>query len=242
MFALYFVSISVTAHSIVATVAKVKPSIVGVGTHNPLTAPRSVLKGTGFVIGDGRYVVTNFHVVDGKIDKQKSQSWVVFAGVGRQPKVIKADIVAIDKTHDLAILKIDQVLPALELASSEFVADGTDVAFSGYPIGAVLGLYPVTHRGMVAALTPVAIPVVDTKQLTIEMRKRLRDPYYVYQLDGTAYPGNSGSPVYDLVSGKVVAIINKVFVKKTKEAVLSDPSGITYAIPVKYLHDLENSL
>jgi hypothetical protein len=39
-------------------------------------------------------------------------------------------------------------------------------------------------------------------------------------------------------TGEVIAVINKVFVKTTKEAVLSQPSGITYAIPVKYIHQL----
>lgn len=230
------------AHSIVSVVANVKPSIVGVGTHDPLAAPRDVIKGTGFVIGDGSLIATNYHVVDGKVDKLKSQSWVIFAGSGRQSKVIKVEVVAVDEIHDLALLKMQEKLSPLPLATSEFIADGTDVAFTGYPIGSILGLYPVTHRGMISALTPIAVPVVDSKQLTIAMRKRLRDPFYVYQMDATAYPGNSGSPVYNLHNGEVVAIINKVFVKKTKEAVLSDPSGITYAIPVKYLDDLINSL
>ena len=57
----------------------------------------------------------------------------------------------------------------------------------------------------------------------------------VYQLDATAYPGNSGSPLYDANTAEVIGIINKVYVKSTREAVLSDPSGITYAIPVKFL-------
>jgi len=45
-------------------------------------------------------------------------------------------------------------------------------------------------------------------------------------------------------TGKVVGIINKVFVQATKEAVISKPSGITYAIPVKYLHQIikENNI
>jgi len=60
----------------------------------------------------------------------------------------------------------------------------------------------------------------------------------VYQLDATAYPGNSGSAMYHASTGEVVGIINKVFVQESKEAVISKPSGITYAIPVKYLHQL----
>jgi len=44
--------------------------------------------------------------------------------------------------------------------------------------------------------------------------------------------------MYDMKNGEVLGIINKVFVQATKEAVISNPSGITYAIPVKYLHQI----
>mgnify|MGYP006381527409 CR=1 FL=1 len=71
-----------------------------------------------------------------------------------------------------------------------------------------------------------------------EQIKRIRSPFEVYQLDAVAYPGNSGSPVYDVRTGRVVGVINSVLVKKTKEAALTDPSGITYAIPVRYVRAL----
>ena len=54
----------------------------------------------------------------------------------------------------------------------------------------------------------------------------------------TAYPGNSGSPVYHIESGEVVGVINKVFVSQGKESALSAPSGISYAIPVKHVDAL----
>ena len=57
----------------------------------------------------------------------------------------------------------------------------------------------------------------------------------LYQLDATAFPGNSGSPVYEPATGRVIGIINKVIVKDTKESALSSPSGISYAVPVKYI-------
>jgi S1-C subfamily serine protease len=60
----------------------------------------------------------------------------------------------------------------------------------------------------------------------------------IYQLDITAYPGNSGSPLYAADSGEVIGVLNKVFVKEAKETVLEKPSGISYAIPVKYLIEL----
>ncbi len=66
----------------------------------------------------------------------------------------------------------------------------------------------------------------------------LRDPYQVFQLDATAYPGNSGSPLLSLSDGAVIGVINKVLVKRTRENVLKDPSNITYAVPARHLRRL----
>lgn len=231
---------SLNAHShLVETVALTKPSIVGIGIHTPTGRPKNQLFGSGFVIGDGNYVVTNSHVIEQELDESLLQKLAVFSGKGRAAKVILATLIAQDKEHDIAILKIEgNALPALKLAGSHFLPEGSDIAFTGFPIGAVLGLYPVTHRGIIAAITPTITPVDDSRQISIAMLKRLRDPYLVYQLDATAYPGNSGSAMYNVESGEVVGIINKVFVQQSKETVISKPSGITYAIPVKYLHQL----
>jgi V8-like Glu-specific endopeptidase len=95
---------------------------------------------------------------------------------------------------------------------------------------------------MISSITPVAIPANNSKELTLEQVKQLKkNPYKVYQIDGTAYPGNSGSPVYDSENGNVVAVVNKVLVKKTRESALTDPSAITYAIPVEHLRALINN-
>tara|TARA_R110000803_G_scaffold135160_1_gene202119 strand:- start:14084 stop:14818 length:735 start_codon:yes stop_codon:yes gene_type:complete len=231
---------SSTAYSsLVETVGLIKPSVVGIGVYTPTGQPKNQLYGSGFVIGDGTYVVTNSHVIAKELDEGLLQELVVFTGKGVAAKVRIATLIATDKEHDIAILKIKgQPLPALQLAQSKFKPEGSSIAFTGFPIGAVLGLYPVTHRGIIAAVTPTIIPVDDSRQISIAMIKRLRDPYLVYQLDATAYPGNSGSAMYDLETGKVIGIINKVFVQESKETVISKPSGITYAIPVKYLHQL----
>ena len=122
------------------------------------------------------------------------------------------------------------------LGDSQRVREGDDCLFTGFPIGMVLGLFAATHRAMVSALTPVALPPGNARELDSRMVKRLSTgSYTVFQLDATAYPGNSGSPLYLAGSGEVVGIINMVFVKGTKEAALSAPSGITYAIPVQPL-------
>ncbi|HHH13603.1 MAG TPA: serine protease, partial [Thiolapillus brandeum] len=109
---------------------------------------------------------------------------------------------------------------------------------TGFPLGMVLGLYPVTHRGIISAITPAAIPAGSSRRLNAARIKRLRNPFMVYQLDAIAYPGNSGSPLYLPATGEVIGVVNSVFIKDSKESVLSSPSGISYAIPVKYVHRL----
>jgi S1-C subfamily serine protease len=218
------------------TVEKIKPSVVGIGVHTPSGRQKNNLNGSGFVIGNGQYVVTNHHVLPKELDSNLLQKMAIFTGSGKSAKVRMADVVASSQLHDIAVLKIHGApLPAMKLADKNFRREGSYVAFSGFPIGAVLGLYPVTHRGIIASITPTIIPVDNAQQISIKMLKMLRNPYLVYQLDATAYPGNSGSALYDVDTGEVIGIINKVFVQESKEAVISKPSGITYAIPVKYL-------
>jgi S1-C subfamily serine protease len=226
------------SHSIVEVVAKVKPSVVGIGLYDALGVQTHQLRGTGFVFGDGTLVATNYHVISQKLDPLKVQYHIVFSGSGRQPTIHKAEIIAKDLDHDLAILKLSTVLTPIKLAASNYVEDGTEVLLTGFPIGAVLGLYPATHRGIVAATTPDVIPTAHSSRLSINMLDRLEKKFMIYQLDITAYPGNSGSPLYTADSGEVIGILNKVFVKESKETVLEKPSGISYAIPVKYLTQL----
>jgi len=222
------------------TIKNIKPSIVGVGTIQPTRAPKSLFMGTGFVVGDGQYVVTNAHVLPEILDYEKNEKLAVFLpATGNQITGLIVKKIAVDKHHDLALLKLTNArLPALELAKDENVLEGKRYAFTGFPVGMIIGLTPVTHEGIVSAITPIVIPAQNSGKLNPTIIKRQRNPYHVYQLDATAYPGNSGSPLYDIKSGKVVAVINKVFVKESKEAVLKDPSGITYAIPVKYVKAL----
>ena len=102
----------------------------------------------------------------------------------------------------------------------------------------MLGLYPVTHRGIISCVVPIAVPQGGTRALSSAQLKRLEHPFEVFQLDAVAYPGNSGSPVYELAHGEVVAILNSVLVKAAKESVLKDPSAIAFAIPVVHLKAL----
>ena len=86
---------------------------------------------------------------------------------------------------------------------------------------------------------PIVLPSLTSGRLDPRAIAQLqRTPFLIYQLDATAYPGNSGSPVYDPASGAVVGVINMTFLKSLKENAISQPSGITYAIPVTHVRDL----
>jgi S1-C subfamily serine protease len=223
-----------------ATIQAVKPAIVGVGTFLATRRPPAELSGTGFAVADGRHAITSLHVVNEALDSAKRERFVVFSGEGEAAAARDAEVVAADPVHDTALLRFDGPgLPTLGLAGGDDGREGEEIAFTGFPLGGALGLHPVTHRGIISAWTPITSPVVDPSQLTTAMIRQLEEgPFHVYQLDATAYPGNSGSPLYRALDGIVLGIVSSVFVKGAKETAITDPSGITYAIPIRYGRDL----
>jgi serine protease Do len=223
------------------TIEQIKPSIVGIGTFQKTRSPALKFIGTGFAVSDGSLVVTNAHVLPEVINSDKMESLIVIvAGKGKEPEIRNTVQVALDKEHDVALLKISgEPLPVMKLGDSGTVREGQVFAFTGFPIGMVLGFHPVTHKGMVSSINPVVLPALNSKQLDVKMIAQIKKSAYpVFQIDGTAYPGNSGSPLYDPDTGIVYGIINMVFVKGMKESALSDPSGISYAIPINHALDL----
>ncbi|MFL9923633.1 serine protease [Herbaspirillum lusitanum] len=221
------------------TIATIKPSIVGIGTFLQLRSPAISFVGTGFVVGDGLSVVTNAHVIPGVIDDEHKETLKVTISRGKSTEYRDATLVALDKLHDLALLKISgPPLPAMKLGDSDSVREGQMLAFTGFPLTIILGFHPVTHKGMVAAITPIATQAPSSRALDVKAIVQLqRNAYDVFQLDGTAYPGGSGSPLYDPETGAVLGVINKV-VNATKESAITNPSGITYAIPANFVRDL----
>ena len=229
---------SVPAAELPDIIARVKPSIVGIATVQKTRVPPLKLLATGFVVADGRHAITNAHTIPEEIDSVGGEFLAVITSENAV-SVRPASVLASDRVHDLALLEFEgSSMPVMRIGDSRGVREGEMYVFSGFPIGMVLGMRPVTHRGMISAITPIAIPQLSPKLLSPRMIKQLRDPYEVFQLDATAYPGNSGSPLYDPRTGAVVGVINKVFVKESKEAVLEKPSGITYAIPSEHVSRL----
>ncbi len=223
------------------TIARVKPSVVIVGTFKATNSPRFNIRGTGFVAGDGNLAVTNAHVIPEGAEVDTDAKIVIQVRIGQNElQMRQATVLEIDKLHDLALLKFDgAAVPKLVVRDSDTVREGQAIAFMGFPIGGALGFSPVTHRGMVSSITAIVLPTANSQQLNARTITSLRSGSFdIFQLDATAYPGNSGGPLFDADSGEVLGVINMVFIKGTKESALTNPSGISYAIPSKFILQL----
>ncbi|HEY4080384.1 MAG TPA: serine protease [Burkholderiaceae bacterium] len=235
---------SAVAQTLPDLVARAKPSVLLVGTNAEVDNPRFTFRGTGFVVGDGNRAITNVHVLpepDALAGAGGLRELVVQARNGDGSWSIRAaQVIAMDRPHDLALLKFEgPAVPPLELAAKGRAREGAEIAIMGFPLGGALGFSTVTHHGILAAITGIALPPPNARALNEHAIRQLRDGSFdIYQLDATAYPGNSGGPMFDVQTGEVLGIINMVLVKGSKETALSQPSGISYAIPAYFAAEL----
>lgn len=149
-------------------------------SHDALSA------GTGFIISNDGYILTNHHVVDGADD-------IVIRLSDRRE--FQAQIVGVDRRSDLALLKINaKGLPAAEFADVSQLKVGQWVLAIGSPFG----LDYSASVGIVSAIGR-SIPT-DTG-----------DNYVPFiQSDVALNPGNSGGPLLNL-EGKVIGINSLIF-------------------------------
>jgi len=147
--------------------------------------------GSGVILDPDGYIVTNAHVVQGayKVQVQLAapRRTAMRSIIGPRPRMVGAQIVAIDEETDLSVLKVDEKsLPFLELADSDSVKSGQLVLAFGSP----LGLDSSVTLGVVSAVA---------RQLEPD------DPMIYIQTDASINPGNSGGPLVD-TDGRVVGI------------------------------------
>jgi serine protease Do len=227
-------------------VERIKPSVVAVGTYQKTRSPGFAFRASGFAVGDGTLIATAAHAVPDALPAEAREAMnretmmvLVYVSGSREPQSREAKIVAVDRLHDVALLRVGGApLPAVKFGNSEAVKDGQSVAFTGFPIGNSLGFYPVTHLGIIASQPPIAVPG-GTGGLNSSVVQVLKSgPFVLFELDATAYPGHSGSPLYDAASGEVIGVVNMGLVKRMKDAAIGQPSGISFAVPAHHLQDL----
>jgi serine protease Do len=217
-----------------------KPSVLPVGTFNATDSPRFGFRGSGFVVGDGTLIATNFHVLPELVRSDgPTQLAVLVIRNAQEGTVRRVRLVASDRARDLALLQLEgEALTPLVLEQAP-AREGQSIALMGYPIAGALGYSPVTHHGIISAITNAALPAPTAAQLDPRAISALRNgPLELYQLDAIAYPGNSGGPLFDAETGRVLGIVNMVFLKGNRESALSSPTGISYAVPVSHLREL----
>jgi serine protease Do len=233
-----------SAASLVDVIKQVKPSVVAIIMVQKDPRAPAQLVGTGFAVADGKHIITNHHVIRDRGEAGGGQ--VLFALTQNGPITERRalNIKAIAPSVDLALLKLDGLaLPPMRIrGEADLAPEGTDIAMTGFPLGAVIGFHPSTSRGIISALTPNRSPEYSSFSLDPAAIRAIR--YQTYQLDLVAYPGNSGGPLYDASSGDLIGVVNSTFIKSTKEKVLSEPSGISYAIPSGFVRQIlmENGL
>jgi len=227
------------ADPLVQAASRIRSSVLAVGSHDPRDRPVSRFFGTGFVVGDGLDLITNDHVLAAVENGDRLDQLHVFAPDDDRHQARPARVVSRDPARDLALLRFDgKRLPPLAMATDrrDLALPGATIGIMGYPLGARLGLSPAVHRGVVAAVTPAVMPAPAGAGLTRAAAAAARDAYHLYQLDVTAMPGNSGSPVflYDGDHVQVIAVVNRVLGAKTREHLIEHPTGISYALPAGY--------
>ncbi len=167
-------------------IAKVKPSVVAINiqiTTYDRFFGTSVQEGagSGWVIREDGYIVTNNHVVAG------ANSITVILDDDR---AIPADIVGTDPLTDLAVLKIDaKNLPAVTVGDSSKLRVGDWVVAMGNALGRGIS----ATQGIISSLG-VSIPVSQGQNL-----------YDLIQTDAAINPGNSGGPLVNM-AGEVIGI------------------------------------
>lgn len=160
--------------------------------------------GSGFILTEDGYVVTNYHVVEGGTEVS-----VVLHNGDEYP----AEIVGFDATNDLAVLKVDASgLSAAAIGSSSELNIGDMVVAIGNPLGTLASTQTV---GYVSGINRE----VTTDNTIISM----------IQTDAAINPGNSGGPLFNM-KGEVVGITTAKYSGTTNSG--ASIEGIGFAIPV----------
>ncbi|MDQ3847379.1 MAG: trypsin-like peptidase domain-containing protein [Thermoproteota archaeon] len=138
--------------------------------------------GSGVVINENGYILTNNHVID---DAERLK---ITLSDGR---VLRGKVVGSDETTDLAVLKVEseQPLPTAQLGNSDDLKTGQIAIAIGNPFGLTGG--PAVSAGIVSSLNRS----IQTRNGVLEL----------IQTDAAINPGNSGGPLVN-TKGEVIAI------------------------------------
>jgi putative serine protease PepD len=202
------------AGSVEAVANKLLPSVVEL----QVSGSSGAGEGSGFVLSQDGYILTNNHVVE--VAANGGQIQAVF----RDGKKATAKIVGRDPTTDIAVVKVDGLsgLTPVELGRSDDLRVGQGVVAIGSPFE----LAGTVTSGIVSSLhRPVRAGGSQNDQTTV---------MDAVQTDAAINPGNSGGPLAN-TSGQVVGINSAIYSPQSSSGTQQSEGGnvgIGFAIPI----------
>jgi len=200
-----------------AVAKEVSNSVVSIQT----VTSEGTAKGSGAIVSDKGYIVTNNHVIAGA-----QQIQVTLAN----GTIYSAQVVGTDTTTDLAVIKLDNPpsdLKAVEFADSDDLAVGEAVMAIGNP----LGYDDTATTGIVSALNR-PVTVTDDNNNAIVTN--------AVQIDAAINPGNSGGPTFN-AAGQVIGI-NSSIASTASSSSSAGSIGIGFAIPSNLVKRVANEI
>ncbi|MBP3673175.1 MAG: trypsin-like peptidase domain-containing protein [Oscillospiraceae bacterium] len=160
--------------------------------------------GSGFILTEDGYVVTNYHVVEGATK---------LTVLTYDSAEYEAQLIGYDENNDIAILKIEaEGLQAATIGSSDDLIVGDQVVAIGNPLGELTSTLTV---GYISAKERIVTS--DNTQINM------------MQTDAAINPGNSGGPLFNM-KGEVIGITTAKYSGSTSSG--ASIEGIGFAIPI----------
>ncbi len=184
--------------------------VVGISTEVAYTnffgmSSSSAVTGTGFIVSENGYIVTNYHVIEYAYAGGQDLTVILHDGTR-----YTASIVGVEESNDVAVLKIDAAnLTPAELGDSDSLSVGDTVYAVGNPLGELEFSMSTGH-----------VSALDRTIKTDESA----DSINMFQIDAAVNSGNSGGPVYN-TRGEVIGVVTAKYSDDGVE-------GIGFAIPI----------
>lgn len=211
----------------ISVASKVQPSIVGIQIEYSVTtifgnmSSNATASGSGIIISEDGYILTNNHVVSSSSSSsyyQMSEAQKITVSLFGRDETYEATIIGTDAQTDLAIIKIEaEGLTAAELGDSDNVKVGEFAMAVGNP----LGLDSSVTCGIVSAVN---------REVTDDEGNN----YLAIQTDASINSGNSGGALVNS-EGKVIGI-------NTLKLAGTGVEGIGFAIPINSTIDIYTQL
>lgn len=183
------------------------------------TETTNAVTGSGFVVTENGYVVTNYHVIKDAYNGGYKVSVLLYNG-----ESYPAEIVGFREEYDLAVLKIDATgLSAATLGDSDSLLVGDTVYAIGNPLGELN-----------FSMTTGSVSAKDRSITTIDQATKQSTTNVMFQIDAAVNEGNSGGPVYN-DRGEVVGIVTAKYADDGVE-------GLGFAIPIGDVVDIIDQL